>query len=150
VVNPTVLKRPLPPFGMVARSRNLFKRIVKDNPVGTFDNEAIVLLAAFCDTENQRYLATKKVEEFGSIIQNEVYIPPDLKTFGDLDKPEVEKPEVEKQYVYTENPWYKIMKETAASMGAISTKLRTKGVKTAASKPKEETGSGMDGLMFSG
>jgi len=141
VINPTKKKRPNPPFGMVARSRNLFKKIVNDNPVDTFSPELVILLAAFCDMENQRYLSTKKVEAYGVVIQNEVYIPQNLATACD--------PDAIKQYTYIENPWYKVMKETTASLGALSAKLRAGGVKTTKSEKKEPV-SKRDGLMFNG
>ena len=141
VINPTAPKRPNPPFGMKPRARNLFKKIVNDTHVEAFNAEAVVMLAAFCDTENQRYLATKKVEEYGAIMQKEVVIPAAL-----IDP---DAPEAEKQYTYVENPWYKIMKETAAGMCTLSAKLRASGIKTTKSKPKE-VADPREGLMFNG
>jgi phage terminase small subunit len=142
VIKPKTVKRPNPPAGMEQRPRNLFKKIVNANTVDTFDAETVVMLAAFCDMEHQRYLAAKKVNEFGAVIQNEVYVPPDLATFGDPDAPEIPK-----QYTFTENPWYKIMKETTSSMATLSTKLRKKGVST--DKSQVEVSS-RKGLMFEG
>lgn len=131
VVNPTVKKRPRPPFGMVQRARNLFKRVVGENRADAFDSESVVMLATFCNIENQNYLATKKVEEYGAIIQNEVCVPSDLTTWEDS-----ELSKQDKQYTYVENPWYKIMKETASSLCTISAKLRASGIKTAKTKGK--------------
>ena len=141
VINPIVQKRPNPPFGMVRRSRDLFKKIVNDNVAEAFNAEAVVMLAAFCDTENQRYLATKEVEKYGAILRNEVEVPV---AFRDPDAPVAKK-----QYNYVENPWYKIMKEMATAMGTLSVKLKSLGAKTVKTKP-EKAVNPREGLMFKG
>lgn len=143
VLNPTIQKRPRPPYGMIRRSRALFKKIVDDSPVGVYDSEAVVLLSAFCDVENQRYLATKKVERFGSVMSIDPFVPINPTPF---DEEAIEQESYIPEVTYKENPWYKIMKEMTTLLGNLSVKLRARGINST-SKPKE-TVNPRKGLMF--
>src|SRR6056297_97484 len=124
VLAPSVQTRPSPPSGMTPRARNLFKRIINENKTGTFDAEAVAMLRAFCEADVQHFLATKELQKQGAVI---------FVTTPDRTVPR-------------RNPWFNIQKEAASTMTSVSTKLRNKGIKTEAEKPKSKR----EGLMFNG
>ncbi|NCC62451.1 MAG: hypothetical protein EOM12_16280 [Verrucomicrobiae bacterium] len=109
---------------MTARARNLFKKIVNENKPDAFDAESVALLRAFCEADVQHFKATKTLEDEGAVIH--------VKTRDGS--------------VPRRNPWFDVQKESAATMSSISTKLRNKGIKTEAEKPKSKR----EGLMFKG
>lgn len=118
-------KRPNPPSGMTPRARNLFKRIVGDNPTTRFDVEGVSILRAFCEADNQHYLATTELKS----------------------QPAVVNVETKAGNVPRRNPWFDIQKESAAILASLSTKLRAKGVSTEKPKASENP---RKGLMFGG
>lgn len=131
VVNFDKNKKPNPPAGMSARARNLFKKIVGDNPSGTFDAESVALLRAFCEADNQHYLATKKLQEEGAVVNMPVG---------------VENEEI--VYKKKRNPWFDIQKESSSGMSSLSTKLRNKEIHTG--QKKQADSNPRKGLMFGG
>jgi P27 family predicted phage terminase small subunit len=124
VLDPSAQTRPNPPVGMTPRARNLFKKVVGENKTGTFDAEAVAMLRAFCEADVQHFLATKELQKQGAVI---------FVTTRDGNVPR-------------RNPWFNIQKEAASTMTSVSTKLRNKGIKTEAEKPKSKR----EGLMFKG
>lgn len=124
VLEKSETKRPGPPAGMTPRARNLFKKIVGENKSDAFDAESVSLLRAFCEADAQHFLATKVLQKDGAV----VYV--DTRT-GEIPR---------------RSPWFDVQKESAATMSSISTKLRNKGIKTEAEKPKSKR----EGLMFKG
>lgn len=121
-------KKPNPPFGMTPRARNLFVKVVADNSSGTFDAESVALLRAFCEADNQHYLATKKLQQEGAVINVVVKVV-----------------DGEPIYKQRRSPWFDIQKESSTSMSSLSTKLRNKGIQTGEKVKKENPRAG---LMF--
>lgn len=111
--------KPKPPSGMTTRARDLFKNIVEERV--KFDSDSISLLRAFCEAENQHYLATKELDSDGAVILVETKA-------GKIPR---------------RNPWFDIQKEAAATMNSISTKLRKIGVSS-----KHVKKSKWDGLLY--
>jgi len=106
------VKKPKPPLGMTDRAKKLFKKIVAENSASTFDTEAISLLRAFCEADNQHFIATEKLEKEEAVVKF-------CTKYGE---------------VMRRNPWFGIQKESAAVMTSVSTKLRSKEITTGAKK----------------
>ncbi len=109
---------------MAPRARNLFKKIVAEYQSGTVNAEAVVLIPAFCAAETQHFLATKELQKHGAVITV------DTKA-GSVPR---------------RNPWFDIMKTSAATMAGLLTKLRKSGMKPATTKKENARA----GLMFQG
>jgi len=124
VLDIPVEKRPDPPSGMTPRARKLFKSIVSENKSGAFDSESVAMLRAFCEADAQHFAATNELQKNGAVILVQT----------------------REGTVPRRNPWFNIQKEAAGTMTSVSTKLRNKGIKTEAEKPKSKR----DGLMFNG
>ena len=125
--------RPNPPAGMESRARNLFKKIIAENPAGAFyDHEAISLLKAFCEAESDHYTANKKVQEEGQAINSQIGYN---KITG------------ETLYKVIINPWFNVKKESAGVMASMSAKLRAKRAADGEDK-KPKPGNIRRGLMF--
>ena len=123
VVDFQPVKYQKPPYGMTNRARNLFKKIIKNSDAGGFDPESISLLRAFCEADNQHYLATNELKTAGAVVSIDT-------RHGSLPR---------------KSPWFDIQKESAALMSSLSTKLRNKGIEI---KPAVKPESKRKGLMF--
>jgi phage terminase small subunit len=126
VVKFTENDKPNPPAGMSARSRNLFRKIVAENSNGAFaDGEAVMLLKAFCEAEENHYEATKHIQKEGAVVT------------------------VTTRYgvVSRKSAWFDAQKESAGVMASMSAKLRAKRTELVGAKkePKRVTGRKMFG-----
>lgn len=116
-------KRPGPPVGMTKRARGRWLVIVKDYAVDHFKAGDIPLLRAYCEAEAMHFLACEKCEGEEAVITVETQNGP----------------------VPRENPWFKIMEKTAATMASLGTKLRIcansriSGKQAAKETPEAET-----------
>ncbi len=125
VVKFTSNDRPNPPAGMTARARNLFRKIVSENPSGTFfDGDAVMLLKAFCEAETNHYEATKAIQKEGSVIES--MIGWDRRNDCPMTKKVL-------------NPWFHAQKESSAIMASMSAKLRAKRVEVGVAKKDRKT-----------
>lgn len=123
-----VIEKPGAPFGMTRRARNLFRRIVDHNPRGTYDPEAVALLRAFCEMENQNFLAAKALAKEGPVSQMVVgWQKQDIDGYrAPLYKPMM-------------NPWFNVQKESMSSLCSVSRTLKAKGIGTDVVKKKTAT-----------
>ena len=128
VMEPKTAKRPGPPTGMSSRARGRWQAIVKDYAVDHFKAGYLPLLRAYCEAEALHFLAVEKCCE--------------------TDDAAVIFVETQNGSVPRENPWFKIMEKTAATMASLSTKLRIcansriSGRQAAKDKPSAESPSG--------
>lgn len=111
------------PVGMTPRSRTLFKKIVAEYQTGTINSEAVTLLRAFCEAEEQRHIATQELNKSGAVIN--------VSTKAGV--------------VPRRNPWFDISKESASLMNSLSTKIRKMGLKADGGAKAQ---SARVGLMF--
>lgn len=97
-----VIKRPNAPYGMGARARNLFKKIVHSKPPGTYGPLEITLLRALCEAENLHYLATQALNREGIVLTVDT-------RHGSLPR---------------RNPHFDVARDSAAMMKAMSAHLK--------------------------
>jgi len=120
VVATKTAKRPGPPAGMSPRARGRWLSIVKDYAVDHFKAGDLPLLRAYCEAEAKHFLACERCDGDEAVIVVMTQNGP----------------------VPRENPWFKIMEKSAATMAALATKLRIcansrVSIKQAAKEPGE-------------
>jgi phage terminase small subunit len=102
VIEPKTVKRPGPPAGMTKRARGRWIQTVKDYAVDHFKAGDLPLLRAYCEAEALHFLACEKCDGEAAVIVIETQNGP----------------------VPRENPWFKIMEKTAATLASLGCKLR--------------------------
>jgi hypothetical protein len=96
---------------MTGRARNLFKKIVSENPKGTFDTEAVAILRLLCEAEYQHYNATLMLRKEGTLVDTVVGWN---KVTGE--------PYTKK----ARSAWFNVQRDASTTVASMSAKLRAK------------------------